>query len=122
MKKRSWSAPFSNRLFVYGSLALGLLAVLIMAAVPLSGSLVEGWLQRDVELRSRLAYTSIQGPISRALADNDSQRLSSILQGVAEDERILAVGLCDPNRQLLGATRLMPPSFSCEQAARGIGQ
>ena len=79
MKKRSWSAPFSNRLFVYGSLALGLLAVLLMAAVPLSGSLVEGWLQRDVELRSRLAYTSIQGPISRALADNDSQRLSSIL-------------------------------------------
>jgi trehalose 6-phosphate synthase len=118
MKRRSWLGQFNNRLFVYGALALALLAVLSLAAVPLSGSLVEGWLQRDVELRSRLAYTSIQGPISRALTDNDSRRLASILQGVAEDERILAVGLCDPMGQLLGATRLMPPSFSCEQAAR----
>lgn len=118
MIKRAWAGGPNNRLFVYGCMGLGLLAVLTLAAVPLSGSLVEGWLQRDVELRSRLAYTSIQGPVARALADNDNLRLASILQGVAEDERILAVGLCDPESRLLGSTRLMPPNFSCEQAAR----
>ncbi len=118
MKKQSILGKPRNSLLVYGFLALGLLAALSLAAVPVSGSLVEGWLQRDVELRSRLAYTSIRGPVSRALADNDAGRLASILQGVAQDERILAVGLCDPDGVLRGATQLMPEDFSCEQAAR----
>lgn len=118
MRNPSFLSKPRNRLLAYGFLALGLLAILSLAAVPISGSLVEGWLQRDVELRSRLAYTSIQGPVARALADNDGARLASILQGVAQDERILAVGLCDPAGALRGATQLMPPDFSCEQAAR----
>ena len=110
------------RLSLYGLLALALLAVLTFAIAPFSGSLVEQWSQRDVELRSRLAYTSIQGPVIRALADRDADRLSSILQGVAEDERILAVGLCDERGVLRGATRLMPEGFSCEQVARSEGE
>ncbi len=79
---------------------------------------MEDWARRDVELRSRLAYTSIQGPVVRALADGDTARLDTILQGVAEDERILAVGLCDDNGALRNATRLMPQTFVCSSVAR----
>jgi hypothetical protein len=81
-------------LLKYAVIGLVLLAALTLAVAPFSKSLVEQWARNDVELRSRLAYTSIQGPIVRALADGDEARLATILQGVAEDERILAVGLC----------------------------
>jgi trehalose 6-phosphate synthase len=122
MNWRAFLGSRLNRLLAFGILAFGMLVALGFAIAPLSGSLVERWLQRDVELRSRLAYTSTQGPVMRALADNDMARLGSILQGVAQDERILAVGLCDPAGVLRGTTRQMPPTFSCEQVARSEGE
>jgi trehalose 6-phosphate synthase len=101
---------------------LVLLAALTLAAAPYSRSLVEQWSRRDVESRSRLVYTSIQRSVVRALADGDRERLSNILQGVAEDQRILAVGLCDKAGVLRSATRLMPQTFSCEKVARSEGE
>lgn len=102
----------------FAAIALALLVVISLAAAPFSRSLVEQWSRRDVEGRSRLAYNSIQGPIMRALADADSDRLANILAGVAADERILAVGLCDEAGNLRGATRMMPRTFSCDEVAR----
>jgi trehalose 6-phosphate synthase len=112
----------SAGLFKYGALWLVLLAALTLAAAPYSRSLVEQWSRRDVESRSRLVYTSIQRSVVRALADGDRERLSNILQGVAEDERILAVGLCDKAGVLRSATTLMPRTFSCEKVARSEGE
>jgi trehalose 6-phosphate synthase len=112
----------SAGLFKYGVLWLALLAALTLAAAPYSRSLVEQWSRRDVESRSRLVYTSIQRSVVRALADGDRERLSNILQGVAEDERILAVGLCDRAGILRSATALMPRTFSCEKVARSEGE
>jgi trehalose 6-phosphate synthase len=75
-----------------------------------------------VESRSRLIYTSFRGPIVRALADGDQARLDSILSDVATDERVLAVGLCDEDGALRGATQLMPRTFSCQNVARSEGE
>jgi trehalose 6-phosphate synthase len=105
-------------LLKYAAIGVALLAVLTFVVAPFSKSLVEQWARQDVELRSRLAYNSIQGPVIRALADGDTARLAGILQGVAEDERILAVGLCDEDGTLRGATQFMPRAFSCQQVAR----
>jgi trehalose 6-phosphate synthase len=105
-------------LIKYTVIGLALLAALTLAVAPFSRSLVEQWARQDVELRSRLAYNSIQGPIIRALADGASARLDTILQGVAQDERILAVGLCDESGSMRAATLLMPQTFSCQQVAR----
>jgi trehalose 6-phosphate synthase len=109
-------------LVTYGLLGLGLLVALTLAVAPLSKSVVEQWSRSDVESRSLLVYRSIQGPILRALADGDQARLASILQDVADDDRILAVGLCDDNGALRGATRLMPSTFSCNRVARSEGE
>lgn len=105
----------------YGLVAFGVLVALTLAIAPLSQSLIQQWSRRDVESRSRLVYTSIQGPIMRALADRDEARLGNILHAVTQDDRILAVGLCDRNGALRGATQLMPSSFSCDQVARSEG-
>ncbi|RYG86716.1 MAG: trehalose-6-phosphate synthase, partial [Alphaproteobacteria bacterium] len=105
-------------LIKYGLITLALLAALTLAVAPFSKSVVEQWARQDVEMRSRLAYTSIQGPIERALADADMIRLATILEGVAQDERILGVGLCSGVGKVLSTTSLMPRSFTCEQVAR----
>jgi trehalose 6-phosphate synthase len=97
---------------------LAVLVGLSLAAAPFAKSLVEQWARRDVESGSRLVYNSIQGPIIRALAAGDMDRLALILEGVAEDDRVLAVGLCDERGVLRGATPLMPQTFSCEKVAR----
>ncbi|RYF98176.1 MAG: trehalose-6-phosphate synthase, partial [Caulobacteraceae bacterium] len=102
----------------YSLLVIGLLAAMTMAVAPFSRGLIEQWSRLDVESRSRLVYNAIQGPIVRALTDGDSARLANILQGVAQDDRILAVGLCDERGVLHGATDMMPQTFSCQKVAR----
>jgi trehalose 6-phosphate synthase len=89
-----------------------------LAVAPVARSLVGQWSRGDIESRSRLVYRSIQGPVVRAIRDGDRPRLASILQAVTEDERVLAVGLCDMSGRLAAATPLMPAGFACDQAAR----
>jgi trehalose 6-phosphate synthase len=110
------------RLSAYAGLGLLVLLLLTLAVAPFSKAIVEQWSRRDVESRSRLVYTSIQGPVMRALADDDRARLDSILKDVTRDERILAVGLCDRRGILRGATVLTPASFSCDSVARSEGE
>lgn len=94
------------------------LLVLAMSIAPVSRSLVEQWTRSDVEMRTRLAFTSTQGPLIRALNDGDQLRLRSILEGIAQDERILAVGICDTSGALRARTTNMPLSFTCANVAR----
>ena len=102
----------------YGALSLAVIVGLTLAIVPFAHSLIEQWSRHDVEQRSRLVYNSIQGSVVRAMADEAWERLGSIFEGVAQDDRILAVGLCDEKGGLVEPTRLMPRTFSCEKVAR----
>ncbi|WP_425358701.1 alpha,alpha-trehalose-phosphate synthase (UDP-forming) [Aestuariivirga litoralis] len=103
---------------IFAMLALVVLLALTLLAIPPSRLLMEQWANADVLSRSRLIFGSVQGPVRRALADGDDERLASILAGVAEDDRVLAVGLCDAGGTMRGATSMMPPDFSCDSAAR----
>lgn len=99
---------------------LGIVAIVVigLAIAPFSRSLIEQWSRGDVEARSRLVYNSIQGSVVRAISDGAWDRLSSIFDGVVQDARILAVGLCDESGKLVNPTQLMPSTFSCEKVAR----
>jgi trehalose 6-phosphate synthase len=101
-------------------LGIGFVVIVILglAIAPFSKRLIEQWSRSDVEARSRLVYNAIQNPVVRAIADGDASRMSSIFEGVALDERILAVGLCDDGGRLLYPTRLMPATFTCDKVAR----
>jgi trehalose 6-phosphate synthase len=102
----------------YALAVVALLAAMTLAVAPFSKNLIAQWSRLDVESRSRLVYNSIQGPIVRALTNGDQARLASLLQGVATDERILAVALCDERGTLRAATELTPKTFSCDNVAR----
>lgn len=96
-----------------GAPALLALIALTLIAAPFTRSMVEQWAGRDAESRARLVYNAMRGPIARAVNNGDEARLQGLLDGVAGDDRILAVGLCDEAGALRQATALMPPGFSC---------
>jgi trehalose 6-phosphate synthase len=118
--------PFDRRrLANIGSYVLAgvaLLGLLTLALAPLSRSVVEQWSRRDVESRARLAAHSIEGPISQAVRDGDRARLTEIMAAVTQDDRIVAVALCDDVRRPYAATPGLPRAFACDRVARGEGE
>jgi len=118
MMRGTFPSGRMRNLLGYGVIGLVMLVILTLLAVPPSRMLLEQWSRADVESRSRLVYSSVQGSVRRALADGDQGRLASILQGIAEDDRVFAVGLCDAQGMMRGATSLMPANLSCQDIAR----
>ncbi|MFN4141755.1 trehalose-6-phosphate synthase [Aestuariivirga sp.] len=112
----------AGHLLRYSAIGICLVLALAILALPASKLLLEQWSRSDVEARSRLVYSAVQVSVQRALVARDDARLASILEGVAQDDRILAVGLCDRAGVLTGATPLMPENFSCESVARTGGE
>jgi trehalose 6-phosphate synthase len=96
-----------------GGLGLILVSSLALAVVPFSETLVERWSRGEVESRARLVNNAIHGTVVRAVAEGAWNRLGSIFEGVAQGERILAVGLCSERGVLRSPTKLMPRDFSC---------
>lgn len=94
------------------ALAAMAFAGLLVALVPLTTSLIEHWSRRDVEMRSELVFNSIRDRIERETADNP-RALGALFERLTQDERLLALGLCDASGQVAVATRRMPPGTQC---------
>ncbi|WP_213980971.1 trehalose-6-phosphate synthase [Sphingomonas sp. dw_22] len=116
MNRRASHRPWRYSPYHLGLAVLGLLAAITLFVAPYSGSMVEQWSRAEVESRSRLVYESTQASISRAVATGDTPRLIGILEGVARDDHILAVGLCGEGGSLHAFTGQLPRAFSCDQA------
>jgi trehalose 6-phosphate synthase len=107
-----------NPVAFYAALALAGTALIILAIVPLTATVVERWSQRDVELRSRLVFNSIRDQIASGLATSARVNLVPFFERLAEDERLLALGFCSENGRLEYATQRMPASITCSAVAR----
>ncbi|MEZ5923621.1 MAG: trehalose-6-phosphate synthase [Hyphomicrobiaceae bacterium] len=112
-------AIFANPIVRYAILALAATAIMILALTPLTTFLVEEWSERDLELRATLAFRSIREPVATGLRASDGSDIATILNRLAEDERILGLGFCTAERQLIAPTRSMPPALSCESIPMG---
>jgi trehalose 6-phosphate synthase len=102
----------------YAALAVGAAALIIVAVVPLATVIVEGWFQRDVELRSRLVFRSIRDQVVAGLAATTRVDLVPFFDRLAEDERLLGLAFCGEAGDLQHATKFMPKSFTCESVSR----
>ena len=99
--------------------ALG--AALIFAASSIPKNLVHRWSDNDVTSRSRLIDRSIEQPLAQALNEHDARKVKALFVDVARDERVLALGLCDPAGRLRSPTDGMPRGFTCLADARADG-
>ena len=97
----------------YAILALAALAVIIVAMTQMASVIVDQWSQRDVELRARLVFRSVGERVMLGLAAKPEADLQPFFEQLAEDERLLALGYCNPKGQLLYATKSMPDDAHC---------
>lgn len=106
----------------FSGIALLVAAIVVLAVLPFATSFVEQWSRRDVELRSRLAFNSVRDQIPALLSRGDAHGIERLFERIAADERVIAIGYCDPQQGLRFPSREMPPSFSCDQMSRAQGE
>lgn len=98
-------------------LPLGLvLAILAYAVIPLVDVLTLKWYVRDIEIRVQLIAGTMEGPLSELIVSQSKSKLLAYLQRIIQDERLVAIGFCDLNNQLIYKTQTYPKSVSCEEA------
>jgi trehalose 6-phosphate synthase len=91
-------------------------------ALPLLDRLTVGRFERDLDLRGARVTNALADPIAEALADPKGTRLQGLFDRTAQDERLLAIGLCGPDGRLLGRTARFPASLSCGQALQAVAR
>ncbi len=97
----------------YSILGLAAVAVLIGAMTQMASVIVDEWSQRDIELRARLVYRSIQERVAAGLAAKPERDLEPFFEQLVEDERLQALGFCNPLGHMVYATKDMPSAAQC---------
>ncbi|MCI4678978.1 trehalose-6-phosphate synthase [Rhodoblastus acidophilus] len=99
--------------------ALGIVAgiVLAIALGALSSLIINGWIQRDMDLRAELIYRSIRDQAA-ASGINEHSALSKVMGRIAEDDHILGLGYCTKDGKLAIATSAMPINLDCKEFAQ----
>lgn len=89
------------------------LAGLAYAVIPLVDTLTLKWFVRDLEIRSQLVAGMMEGPLTDLLASESKAKLAAYFQRIIKDERLFAIGFCDPSNQLTYKTPTYPDSIPC---------
>ena len=112
----------SHPLIKYAATGVAAILLIIITVTPLMTTIVEGWSRRDVELRSRLVFRSIEDRVTNAISVAGSSELTSYFEHLAEDEKLIALGFCDKSGKLTNATKLLPKTLKCEDLPQGAGK
>jgi trehalose 6-phosphate synthase len=96
-------------------LALTLVAAAYMA-LPLMDQLNVRWISRDLDLRGTLITNALADSIVKALSDSTDTRLQTLFEREAQEERLVAIGLCSLDGRLLRETAGFPSTLSCSKA------
>ena len=96
-------------------LALTLVAAAYLA-LPLMDQLTLRWFARDLNIRGALVTTALSDSITEARGDIKRARLQFLLDRAVQDERLIAIGLCSLNDELVRNTNNYPKSLTCAAA------
>jgi trehalose 6-phosphate synthase len=92
---------------------LGVLALMALLLAPVADGLIARWFQHDVESRSRLIANSVRDALVRMIDNPAPGAIEALFDRIAEDERVLAVGLCARDGQLAAGSRNARLTVSC---------
>ena len=98
-----------------------LLLTLVAAAyltVPVMDRLTLRWFARDLNARGELIANTLAESIIDAKAQRNDKRLQTLIDRANQDERMVAIGLCSPEGQLLHRTAGFPKTLTCSGAAQ----
>ena len=85
-------------------------------AVPLMDRLTLRWFARDLDMRGTL----VANALSESLLDEETRgrKLQAIFDRTVQDERLVAIGWCSPDGQVLRRTARFPRSLAATRRAR----
>lgn len=98
------------------------LAAAAYFALPLMDRLTLRWFARDLNSRGSLMTNAISDSVAEALQDKKGLRLEVLFNRTMQDERLVAIGLCSTDGQLLRSTRGYPATLSCSKAQEVAAQ
>ncbi len=101
----------SLRFVIPLTVTLGLIAY---GVVPLVDALTLKWFTRDVDIRAKLITSSMQDSMISMLADPVKGKILRLFSRVTQDERLYALGFCDPEGHLAYKTQTFPNEIPCE--------
>ncbi len=90
------------------------LAVLTWATSVLVERTTRNWFRNDVRLRAELVVRGAQDALSSHWSTREERQLQRLLEGITEDERIMAAAACNADLKPLATTRGFPQKFSCQ--------
>jgi trehalose-6-phosphate synthase len=91
-------------------------------ALPLMDRLTLGRFGHELDRRGAVITNALADSIVRARMNPKGAHLQALFDNTAQDERLLAVGLCAPDGRLLRRTARFPTSLSCGQARRATAR
>ncbi len=92
------------------------MTALAYAVVPLVDSLTLRWFVRDLDIRSQLLASTLQEPLADMVAQRSRARILALFNRAVLDERLYALGLCEPDGTLLVKTATFPDALRCPNA------
>lgn len=100
-------------------LALGIVAYVV---VPLVDQLTLKWFSRDLDIRTQLLSSAVHDSLSGYLQDNAGGKINKLFNRMVQDERLYAIGFCDPSKKLIYKTQTFPTGVSCSEAPEGLNE
>ncbi|MEO5365829.1 MAG: trehalose-6-phosphate synthase [Magnetococcus sp. WYHC-3] len=100
---------------------LSALALLSALLTPIADNLMTRWFRHDVEMRSRLVFSSVSDTLVLLVDRASPTEIKSLFNKIAEDERVLAVGRCSASRVLLETSQAWPTRLGCPEPTSGEG-
>lgn len=89
------------------------LGIAAYSVVPLVDALTLKWFSRDLDMRTSLIGHSVQDTLVVFLQQNSGTKINKLFSRMVQDERLYALGLCDPNQNLLFKTQTFPDKVTC---------
>ncbi len=91
-------------------------------AVPLLDQVTLRWFARDLNSRGALVAGTLSDNAAEAITSGHFGRLRAMMERVAQDERLFAMGLCSPTGDWLVRTSGFPADLSCRRAEEVAAQ
>lgn len=98
-----------------GPLAL-ILVVAAVAVLPVMDRMTSHWFARDLTMRGALVADTLSESIARNQEAGGLPSLPALFERAVRDERLVAMGLCNPRGELLYASSVYPADLACVQA------
>jgi hypothetical protein len=92
-----------------------ILAIAAYVALPLMDRLTLRWFARDLNMRGALVANALSESVADAVLDSKGRKIQALFDRTVQDERLVAIGWCNPQGQLARRTQRFPKDLSCER-------